>query len=396
MNRTRGWLVLTLMVVLAIGCTSVTTPTTAPAVVATPTEVAALPSATQPLATATATVRATVEVEVTATPTEPPTPAPTPTPTPSPTPTPTATPTRTPTPTPTPTAKPTPTATPTPTPTPSGSPNPSPTPTPSGNPKGMTLLGTWTTHFIPSPLLNGDGANIRVPADRINGTIVKPGHLFQFINAIVPVTIPPYAKGAFIRNGQFVLDPAKGIPGGGMCSASTTMFNAAMRAGLHIVERHNHAVYIPRYPVGLDATVFSTGQSDGQDVKFINDMKHPVLIKAFSTRRSVTFQIWGIDDGRTVSLSTPVITNTVPSPSLIEYTDDLPPGQFKHIQDRYPGFHSVVVRTVKDANGNVIWRDTFGSQYHMLPGLKQVGRYPGDPPAGTRIPADQYKPHKKP
>jgi vancomycin resistance protein YoaR len=250
----------------------------------------------------------------------------------------------------------------------------------------MTMLATWTTHFIPSPILNGNGANIRVPAKRINDTVVKPGQLFQFIDAILPVTDPPYAKGAFIHNGQFVLDPAKGILGGGMCSASTTMFNAALRAGLKIVERHNHAVYIPRYPVGLDATVFSTGNSDGQDVKFVNDMKTPILIRAYGLKRKVTFEIWGVDDGRTVKLSSPVITNVVVAPAYYVYTDDLPPGVTQHVQDRYDGFHSVVVRTVKDANGNVIWKDTFNSQYSMLPGLTNLGRKPGDPPAGTRIP----------
>lgn len=248
----------------------------------------------------------------------------------------------------------------------------------------MTLLGTWTTHFIPSSL-NGNGVNITVPAKRINGKILKPGRLFQFIDAILPVTIPPYAKGAFIHNGQFVLDPAKGIPGGGMCSASTTLFNAALRAGLKIVERHNHAVYIPRYPVGLDATVFSTGQSDGQDVKFVNDMDHPILIKAIGQKRKVIFQIWGVDDGRTVHLSDPVVTNVVKAPDYYVYTDDLAPGDKHRTQDRYDGFHSVVVRSVKDANGKIIWKDTFVSQYRMLPGLIDLGRKPGDPPAGTRV-----------
>jgi vancomycin resistance protein YoaR len=248
----------------------------------------------------------------------------------------------------------------------------------------MTLLGTWTTHFIPS-VLNGNGVNITVPAKRINNTIVKPGHMFQFIDAIVPVTIPPYAKGAFIHNGQFVLDPAKGIPGGGMCSASTTLFNAALRAGLRIVERHNHAVYIPRYPVGLDATVFSTGTNDGQDVKFINDMDHPILIRAVGYKRKVTFEIWGVDDGRKVKLSDPVITNVVPAPRYYVYTDDLPPGVTKHVQDPYPGFHSVVVRTVTAAGGKVLWKDTFVSQYRMLPGLTDLGRKKGDPPAGTKV-----------
>lgn len=251
-------------------------------------------------------------------------------------------------------------------------------------PANMTLLGTWTTHFIPG-VLNGNGVNIRVPAKRINETVVKPGQMFQFIDAIEPVTIPPYANGAYIKNGQFVLDPAKGIPGGGMCSASTTLFNAALRSGLKIVERHNHAVYLSRYPVGLDATVFSTGQSDGQDVKFVNDMDRPVVIRAQGLKRKVIFEIWGIDDGRTVKLSDPLITNTVKAPDYYVYTDDLAPGETHRTQDRYDGFHSVVVRTVKDASGNVIWKDTFNSQYRMLPGLIDLGRKPGDPPAGTRV-----------
>jgi len=257
----------------------------------------------------------------------------------------------------------------------------------------MTLLGKWTTRFIPS-VLNGQGVNIRVPAKRINGDTVKPGQLYQFIDAIVPVTIPPYAKDAYIKNGQFVLDPAKGIPGGGMCSASTTLFNAALRAGLKIVERHNHAVYISRYPVGLDATVFSTGRSDGQDVKFVNDTGHPVLLRAYSSKRKVTFEVWGVDDGRTVKLSDPVIENVVKAPAYYVYSDDLAPGEKHHIQDTYDGFRSTVTRTVKDAKGHVIWKDTFHSSYRMLPGLTEIGRYKGDPPAGTRVLVDDYKPPK--
>ena len=305
------------------------------------------------------------------------------------------------TPTPTPTPSPTPTFTPSPTPTLSPTPSPTPTPTASPSskpssapdvPKGMTLLGAWTTHFIPS-VLNGDGVNIRVPARRINGTVVKPGQLFQFVDSIVPVNVPPYAKGAYIKNGQFVMDPEKGIPGGGMCSASTTLFNAALRAGLRIVERHNHAVYISRYPVGLDATVFSNGLSDGQDVKFVNDTKHPIYIRAYSARKKVTFEVWGTDDGRKLRLSEPVIENLREAPAYFVYSDDLAPGKKHHIQDTYDAFESTVVRTVKDAKGHVIWRDTFHSNYRMLPGLVEIGRYPGDPKAGTRVLKEDYVPH---
>ena len=51
-----------------------------------------------------------------------------------------------------------------------------------------------------------------------------------------------------------------------------------------------------------------------------------------------------------------------------------------------------VTRTVKDANGNVIHQDEFYSNYRTINGMTQVGRYPGDPPDLTIIPASEYHP----
>ena len=65
-----------------------------------------------------------------------------------------------------------------------------------------------------------------------------------------------YTMGGVIQGGK---SDHTGAMGGGICSASTTMFNAAARAGLQIDERHAHFYYINRYPVGLDATVYSNG-----------------------------------------------------------------------------------------------------------------------------------------
>ena len=57
--------------------------------------------------------------------------------------------------------------------------------------------------------------------------------------------------------------------GGGLCSASTTLFNAALRAGFEMHARRNHAYYIDRYPVGLDATIWISG-SYVQTMSFAN------------------------------------------------------------------------------------------------------------------------------
>jgi len=249
----------------------------------------------------------------------------------------------------------------------------------------MTLLGRWKTKFVPGPL-NGGGANINVPAKRINDTIVRPGDSFNFIRAVLPITEPPYHLGGVLRNGQIIED---GVLGGGMCSASTTLFNAAMRAGLRITERHAHALYISRYPVGLDATILGTAER-GQNVLFVNDTGNNVLIRGIPGRRKVIFEIYGVDDGRTVHLSEPRIENLREAKKWIEYTDDLAPGEMNHINDPYDAFESWVTRTVRDAGGNVIHSDTFHSKYRILEGLTKVGRYNGDPVAGTRILAADY------
>ena len=250
----------------------------------------------------------------------------------------------------------------------------------------MTLLGRWRTRFTPGPA-NGDGANISVPARRIDGTILKPGERFEFARAVAPVRSPPYHMGGVLRNGKIVED---GVLGGGMCSASTTVFNAAMRAGLTIVERHAHSLYISRYPVGLDATVYSNGVSVGQDVVFVNDTGHPILIRGIPGRRRVIFEIWGFDDGRKVSLSKPRIEEEREAQMYMEYTNDLAPGERKRINDGYDAFRSSVTRTVRDARGRVIHEDIFRSKYKLADGLIEVGRYPDDPPAGTRILAADY------
>ncbi len=128
----------------------------------------------------------------------------------------------------------------------------------------MELLSTWTTYYVPGDG-NFWGANINIPAQDLNGRVVAPGEWFEFWQGIGPVTLERgYGYGGAIIGGRSV---ANGALAGGICSTSTTLFNAAMRAGLEIGQRVNHSYYIDRYPMGLDATVFKTDTlRDGHDL----------------------------------------------------------------------------------------------------------------------------------
>lgn len=252
----------------------------------------------------------------------------------------------------------------------------------------VAMLGEWSTFYTPSPL-NGEGVNITIPTTIIDGYVVEPGAQFDFLGVIGPITSPPYAPGAAIIRARTVVD---GALGGGMCSCSTTLFNAAMRAGLDMNARRNHSYYITRYPVGLDATVWIANANSRQTMSFTNDTGYPVLIRGINRQGEVHFEVWGVPDGRTVELSEPRIDNEKKADQVYIYTDELAPGVKKRIEYTVDGFESWVTRTVRDASGNIIHEDIFHSKYRTITGQIEVGRYPGDPTAGTVVLADQYRP----
>ena len=131
-----------------------------------------------------------------------------------------------------------------------------------------------------------------------------------------------YQYGGAIINGR---SEPTGAFAGGICSASTTMFNAALRAGLQMGERWNHYYYISRYPVGLDATVFADGGSVWS-MSYTNDTPYPIIIRSFTGYGIVTFSLYSVPNGRTVSFSTPIVTNPIAAHDVVQYTTSLPAG----------------------------------------------------------------------
>ena len=242
------------------------------------------------------------------------------------------------------------------------------------------LLGRWVVNFTPSSF-NGRGINIRRPAQLIDGMVIQPGAQFNFVKAAGPFTLANgYVTGAAIVRGEIKPD---GVLGGGLCSAATTVFNAAVRAGLQIDKRVNHHFYISRYPVGLDATIWTSGGRAVANVVFTNDTGNRIKIRGYGLKRKVIFEVWGINDGRKVTWADPVITNVRLANTNIVYSDDLAAGTQKRKLDAYDGFDVVVGRTVTDAAGFVIHSDIFKSDYSKGTGIILRGRYPGDPAAGT-------------
>ena len=242
----------------------------------------------------------------------------------------------------------------------------------------MQMISSWTTEFVPGEG-NGFGANITIGAFDIDGRNLLPGEWFSFWDSIGPVTeARGYTYGGAIINGR----STQGVAiGGGICSTSTTIFNAALRAGLEMGVRRNHSYYIDRYPDGLDATV-SIFDDWVQDMTFRNDTDNVIVIRGFGDRGgSVTFQLWSVPNGRQVVITDPVTSNHQRAIDTTVVDASLAPGTSKRVEYPHDGHDVTRSRYVYDANGTLLHQNTYFSSYNTVNGIVAVG--PSAPAAAT-------------
>ncbi len=246
----------------------------------------------------------------------------------------------------------------------------------------MVKISSWKTYFQITEK-NGFGVNIWIPALIIDGYVVGPRETFDFWDAIGPVTREKgYLDGGAIINGK--TEP-QGALAGGICSTSTTLFNAALRAGFEMGARRNHYYYIDRYPLGLDATVFISASGSVQTMSWTNDTDYPVLIRGYRIRDGnagyVKFELYSVPNGRKVIIGTPTVENIKPASDTIQLTSTLAPGVRERIEYPVDGKQVWRSRTVYDASGIVIHQETYYSNYARVTGIVLVGQgtAPSDP-----------------
>ena len=243
-----------------------------------------------------------------------------------------------------------------------------------------TPSGRWTTRFQVGEK-NFFGKNIAIPTSIIDGYVVAPGEWFDFLTVVGELsTEKGYGPGGAIINGR--TEPT-GALAGGICSTSTTLFNAALRYGLEMGARRNHYYYITRYPLGLDATVFKSAGGSNQTMSFRNDTPNPILIRGINAYGLVTFELWSVDVGRKVSFSSPIVKNVRPARDTIEYTETLPADATKRIETPADGKDVWVTRTVRDADANIVHQETYYSHYARVDGVTLVGQGSTPPEAAT-------------
>jgi vancomycin resistance protein YoaR len=170
-----------------------------------------------------------------------------------------------------------------------------------------TLLGRGESNFRGSS--KSRVKNINVAANKISSTLLKPGEEFSFVNTLGKVD----ARNGYLP--ELVIKGNKTIPeyGGGICQVSTTLFRAALNAGLPILERRNHSYVVNYYgKPGLDATIYLPKP----DFKFKNDTNHHILIQHYITGTTLYYEIYGTSTGKTAKTIEPVVLESSPDGSM--------------------------------------------------------------------------------
>ena len=210
---------------------------------------------------------------------------------------------------------------------------------------GITaLLAKGVSIFSGSP--NNRVHNIKVGAARFNGILIEPNEEFSFNNSLGEVG----PKQGY--EPELVIKKDKTIPeyGGGLCQVSTTLFRAAINAGLKITERYPHAFPVKYYnPQGFDATIYPPSP----DLKFINNTPNYILIQAKVVKEELIFELYGTDDDRKV---------VIEGPKQYDIKED---GSMK----------AELTQKVYDKENNLIIDKTFYSNYKS-PNLYPVERNP--------------------
>jgi len=229
--------------------------------------------------------------------------------------------------------------------------------------------------------------NIRLAAGRISGRVLMPGDVFSYDAAVGPRTPREgYRLAPIIQDGRLV--PGAG---GGACQVSSTLYNAALLAGMEIVQRSHHSQPVPYLPPGRDAAVWW----GTFDLKFRNNTNSPVVLQASVGTRYLAFLALGKPGAARISVYSRYHRARSIDP-IVRPDPSLEPGQRLTLRKGKPAIFATVIRQMGDglsATRQIVSRD----YYHPVAAIVLEGPRPeaappvdktrATPPAATQEPA---------
>ena len=173
--------------------------------------------------------------------------------------------------------------------------------------------------------------NIRLALSKLNGKKINAGEEFSFNATVGKRTISNgFSDAKIIVDGEYVDGT-----GGGVCQASTTLYNCAILGDMKVTSVRAHSLPPSYVPPSFDAMV----NSGTSDFKFINSSSGPVFIRAYGNDTSAVVQLYGEKLSYEIKRESVVVSRTaIPEDKTIideknEYdTATLLPGESKRVR----------------------------------------------------------------
>jgi len=225
------------------------------------------------------------------------------------------------------------------------------------------MMAAYRT-VLPDPL-PGEESNVHLGASYLRGTIVKPGQVFS-----QNLAVGPYSQWRGFREGPVYLgSQLSTTTGGGVCKIASTLYNVAILCNLPIVERHPHSMPVPYVPYGQDATV----NYGAKDIKFLNNLSHPILIWAQGVDNSLYIAFYGQSKPPQVEWHHKVLKI---QKAVKTYRNNwtMPEGEEKLVSH---GMDGALIRswiTITDESGKSEVKDLGSCWYSPMPAVIEKGR----------------------
>lgn len=156
-------------------------------------------------------------------------------------------------------------------------------------------------------------SNVRLSLNYFNAMAVYPGDTVDF-NAVVG---PRTEAAGFKKAPEYAGNETVEGVGGGVCQASTTLYDAVIMAGMEIIERWPHSMTVSYVEPSQDAAV----EYGGKNFIFRNDTEHTIYIYTEVTDELATVTIYGTRPEYHYRLESVLISEE--ASTRVRYEDDV-------------------------------------------------------------------------
>ena len=175
------------------------------------------------------------------------------------------------------------------------------------NPYGWEKISSYTTYFSAED--RGRCENIAIAAALVDGITIQPYGEFSFNKTVGRRTEEAgFQQAKIIVQGEYVL----GV-GGGVCQMSTTLYNAALKSGLNVIEYHPHSLRVGYVSPSRDAMV-----STESDLQLYNPHSFPVYLSVATFKNGLCVTFYGKNEGYRYEIISKILEEIPPPTPIVK------------------------------------------------------------------------------